>query len=219
MLVLSRMCGQSVMIGDEVTVTITDIRGDKVRLGISAPKYLRIDREEIREKIKQVSIDSANLIPPIGVAQPGAIMTRDFLKQNETSRAQLREFVARLTEADFKRPVGTAWTISTLLCHLAFWDQRVLYLLQEAKAGRIDPSRLGAQSIDSINQAVRVLSQAISGPAAAQMALQIAEIVDAEAATISDEIVEKIFAAGFERMLNRSLHRMDHLRKLNDAIK
>jgi hypothetical protein len=145
-------------------------------------------------------------------------MPHDFLRQNDTSRAQLKNLVARLTERDFQRAVGTNWTISTLLCHLAFWDQRVFFLLQEAQAGRIDPSRLTAQAIDSINYAVRVLSQAVPGSAAAQLAIQSAEAADALAAKTSDDVVRKIMSAGFERMLNRSLHRMEHLGKMKVAL-
>ena len=145
-------------------------------------------------------------------------MPHNFLQQNDTSRAQLKEFVARLKDRDFERAVGTDWTISTLLCHLAFWDQRVFFLLQEAQAGRIEPARLSAQAIDSVNFAVRVLSTAIPGTAAAQLAIQSAELADAQAAQTSDDVVGKIMSSGFERMLNRSLHRLDHLRKMKAAL-
>ena len=48
MLVLARRCGQSIMVGDEIKVAIVDIRGDKVKLEITAPKHLPIDRQETR---------------------------------------------------------------------------------------------------------------------------------------------------------------------------
>lgn len=51
MLVLSRYRDESIVIGDDVIVTIVDIRGDKVRLGISAPRDVRVDRVEVRERI------------------------------------------------------------------------------------------------------------------------------------------------------------------------
>jgi len=50
-LVLSRYRDESIVIGDDVIVTIVDIRGDKVRLGISAPRDVRVDRVEVRERI------------------------------------------------------------------------------------------------------------------------------------------------------------------------
>ena len=53
MLVLSRQRDETIMIGDEVEVTIVDIRGDKVRLGISAPKEVTVHRKEVYEAIKR----------------------------------------------------------------------------------------------------------------------------------------------------------------------
>ncbi len=53
MLVLSRQRNESIMIGHNVEVMITDVRGDKVRLGITAPKDIPVHRKEIYEKIKR----------------------------------------------------------------------------------------------------------------------------------------------------------------------
>jgi carbon storage regulator len=47
MLVLSRQKDESIMIGDEVEITIVDVRGDKVRLGINAPRNISVHRKEI----------------------------------------------------------------------------------------------------------------------------------------------------------------------------
>jgi carbon storage regulator len=51
MLVLSRQKNESIMVGDNVEVFIVDVRGNKVRLGISAPKYIPVHRREIYEAI------------------------------------------------------------------------------------------------------------------------------------------------------------------------
>ena len=53
MLVLSRRKDESIMIGDDVEVTIVDIRGDKVRLGITAPKAIPVHRREVYEAIQR----------------------------------------------------------------------------------------------------------------------------------------------------------------------
>ena len=53
MLVLSRQRDESIMIGDNVVVTIVDIRGDKVRLGIEAPNEIPVHRQEVYEAIKR----------------------------------------------------------------------------------------------------------------------------------------------------------------------
>jgi len=53
MLVLSRQKDESIIIGDDVEVTIVDVRGDKVRLGITAPKEIPVHRREVYEAIQR----------------------------------------------------------------------------------------------------------------------------------------------------------------------
>ncbi len=53
MLVLSRHRDESIMIGDDVVVTIVDIRGDKVRLGIEAPQSIPVHRQEVYDAIQR----------------------------------------------------------------------------------------------------------------------------------------------------------------------
>ena len=53
MLVLSRQRDESIMIGDNIVVTIVDIRGDKVRLGINAPSEIPVHRQEVYEAIRR----------------------------------------------------------------------------------------------------------------------------------------------------------------------
>lgn len=53
MLVLSRQRDESIMIGDEIEITIVDVRGDKVRLGITAPTRIAVHRKEVYEAIKR----------------------------------------------------------------------------------------------------------------------------------------------------------------------
>jgi carbon storage regulator len=53
MLVLSRHRDESIMIGDDIVVTIVDIRGDKVRLGINAPTTVPVHRQEVYEAIQR----------------------------------------------------------------------------------------------------------------------------------------------------------------------
>jgi carbon storage regulator len=51
MLVLTRRPGQSIMIGNDVTVTVLEIRNDQVRIGVAAPRSVQVHREEIYEQI------------------------------------------------------------------------------------------------------------------------------------------------------------------------
>ena len=63
MLVLSRHRDESIMIGDDVVVTIVDIRGDKVRLGIEAPQDIPVHRQEVYEAIKRENEKAAKVNP------------------------------------------------------------------------------------------------------------------------------------------------------------
>jgi len=53
MLILTRRVGESLMIGDNVNVTVLGIRGNQVRIGVNAPKDVSVHREEIYERIQQ----------------------------------------------------------------------------------------------------------------------------------------------------------------------
>jgi len=63
MLVLSRHRDESIMIGDEIVVTIVDIRGDKVRLGIDAPQDIPVHRQEVYDAIQRENRKASRVQP------------------------------------------------------------------------------------------------------------------------------------------------------------
>ncbi len=63
MLVLSRHRDESIMIGDNIVITIVDIRRDKVRLGIKAPSEIPVHRQEVYEAIQRENLQASKLDP------------------------------------------------------------------------------------------------------------------------------------------------------------
>ena len=61
MLILTRKLGEKINIGDDITVTLLEIKGAQVKLGIDAPKCIGIHRNEIYEKIREANLGSSNI--------------------------------------------------------------------------------------------------------------------------------------------------------------
>lgn len=74
MLVLSRTRDESIIIGDNVVVTVVDVRGDKVKLGIEAPQDISVHRREVYEAIRRENQQAAKLRPEEarGLGRPSA---------------------------------------------------------------------------------------------------------------------------------------------------
>jgi carbon storage regulator len=70
MLVLSRNKDESIMIGDNIVITIVDVRGEKVRLGIEAPIEIPVHRQEVYEAIKRENARNATTANPPPVVGP-----------------------------------------------------------------------------------------------------------------------------------------------------
>ena len=60
MLVLTRHPGESVMVGDDVVITVLEVRGDVVRVGIEAPRSIRVHREEVYRELQRANREAAS---------------------------------------------------------------------------------------------------------------------------------------------------------------
>jgi len=72
MLVLTRRIGEAILIADDVVVTLLDIRGSRVRLGVSAPNAVRVVRQEVLERVARTLPDDA----AAGVPAPAVATTK-----------------------------------------------------------------------------------------------------------------------------------------------
>ncbi|MFM7035287.1 MAG: carbon storage regulator CsrA [Planctomycetia bacterium] len=85
MLVLSRQRDESIMIGDTIVVTIVDIRGDKVRLGINAPSEVPVHRQEVYEAIQRENLRASRL-EPADTQEIGKLAGRGPSRSNDGRR-------------------------------------------------------------------------------------------------------------------------------------
>jgi hypothetical protein len=140
---------------------------------------------------------------------------RGVVDANDKARARLKALVARLSDADLGRPMPAGWTVTAVLGHIAFWDQRTLVLLE---AGTLPP-RLRAEDVDWINDAAKPFLLALPPRQGAELALAIAEAVDRKIETLADDVASRIAAAGGPVNLDRAEHRREHLDEIEAALR
>jgi hypothetical protein len=142
-------------------------------------------------------------------------LDRSFAERNRASTDRIRALAARLTDAELQHPVGEHWTVAIALAHLAFWDRRVLYVLDMTE-------RDGALFIPEIDIFVNDLSlplwAAIPPRDAARIAIETAEALDQRLESFPPALLEEIHTYN-ERWIVRALHRGEHLGEVDAALK
>ena len=145
---------------------------------------------------------------------------RTYVIQNDAERNRLRSLVARLSDADLARPMPAGWTVAGVLAHLAFWDQRILVLLEQWEQSPSKPPRIENEAdTDWINDASKPLLLALAPRQAADLAVTIAEAVDGKVAALPDDLVARNAAAGSPLNLLRAEHRAEHLREIEHVFR
>jgi hypothetical protein len=141
-------------------------------------------------------------------------LDRSFIERNRASTNRMRALVARLSDAELNRPVGEHWTVAITLAHLAFWDLRALYLLDQTEQA----GRLVAPAIDLVvNDMSLPLWAAIPPREAARLAIESAAALDQRLEAFPPVLLEEV-GARYERWLLRALHRDEHLDEVEAAL-
>jgi hypothetical protein len=141
-------------------------------------------------------------------------MDRSFIESNRLSTERIRALAARLSDEELQTPVGQHWTVAIVFAHLAFWDRRVLYVLDKTE----QDGRLFIPEIDIfVNDLSLPLWAAIPPRAAACIAIETAENLDRRLEAFPPHLLEVIYAYN-KRWVERSLHRGEHLDQADGAL-
>ena len=142
---------------------------------------------------------------------------RSYVAENNAQRARLRVLVGRMSDGDLAQPMPAGWTVAAVLGHLAFWDQRILALLEASERGVL-PAPLDEKHVDWINDAGKPFLLALPPRKLAELAVAIAEAVDAKVAALSDDFVTRNAKTGKLVNLARAEHRKEHLDEIERLL-
>jgi len=141
-------------------------------------------------------------------------LDRSFVELNRASTQRIRAMAARSDE-ELKRPVGEHWTVSIVLAHLAWWDRRVMYVLDMTERD----GKLFIPEIDVfVNDLSLPLWAAVPPREAGRIAIESAEELDQRLENYPPALLEEIFDYN-KRWVVRAMHRGEHLDEADAALK
>lgn len=142
-------------------------------------------------------------------------LDHSFIEQNRLSTQRIRTLVARLSDEQMQHPVGEHWTVAIALAHLAFWDRRVLYVLDMMERD----GKLFIPEIDIfVNDLSLPLWAAIPPRQAARIAIETSTELDKRLENFPPAFLEEIYTYN-KRWVVRALHRNEHLDDVDRALK
>ena len=141
-------------------------------------------------------------------------LDQSFAERNRTATERIRSIAGGLTDEEMLHPVGEHWTVAIALAHIAWWDRRVMYVLDMTE----QQGSLFIPEIDIfINDISLPLWAAIPPREAARIAIEEAEILDGRLEAYSRNLLEEIYNYN-PRWVIRALHRNEHLDEVDAAL-
>lgn len=139
---------------------------------------------------------------------------RSFVKLNRSSTERIRALAARLSDEELQHRVGEHWTVAIVLAHLAFWDRRVMYVLDKTERdGKVFIPEIGI----FVNDLSLPLWEAIPPRQAARICIETAETLDARLEKYPPDLIEQVYETN-KRWVVRALHRGEHLDEADAAL-
>jgi hypothetical protein len=140
---------------------------------------------------------------------------RAFVELNRASTKRIRALAARLSDAEMRHPVGEHWTVAITFAHLAFWDRRVLDVLDRTEGA----GKLMAPEVDiAVNDLSLPLWAALPPREAARLAVEAAEAVDHRLEHFPAVLLDEVYGR-YRRWVVRALHRNEHLDEVEAALR
>jgi DinB family protein len=144
---------------------------------------------------------------------------RQHLERNAASRERLRTTLERLSADALGRDVDADWTAGALLAHVAFWDRLVAGRWRLAqRRGDAAPPDLHDDVADLVNDAALSAWRSIEPAHLALVVFSAADEVDRLIEDLSETSVDAAIAAGRARLVDRSVHRSEHLDAIDAAL-
>ena len=143
------------------------------------------------------------------------MLDKSFIEQNRISRERMRILIEGLTDEEMRTKVGEHWTVSIVYAHIAWWDRRVMYVLDETEKN----GKLFIPEIDIfVNDLSLPLWAAVPPKEAVRIAMENAEAVDKRLEEYPEALLEEIQNYN-KRWVIRALHRNEHLNEAEEALK
>jgi hypothetical protein len=140
---------------------------------------------------------------------------KTIIEKNAESLKNCGDFLSKLTDAELSTPMPAGWTVSAVLCHLEFWDQRALTLLDKWDKDGIEYSTIDT---DVVNEVTRFLCLAVPPRQAVGLFLRTAETLDKRISGLDAAYIKEIEVKGKNVRLLRADHRDMHLADIKKAL-